>query len=157
MSNAQYMNSSMQKLFQKKSLLKLSSYKRRHLENIVRCFFSNIILKNVGGQDVFAPYDFENMIMEYENYTLFECSVNELFVPVKRNFPETILWVLSIIEQELENYKGKCFCVVLSVQYGRYSSLNIKIHLLRQGEFFLDETLDHYQQPVMYKLINISN
>ncbi len=96
--------------------------------------------------------DFDSIINEYGNLTSFECACNELYFPI--NQTELLSCAVIEIGKSLfaairSKFFGQKFHIHLSCDCGVYPSITAWFHLSREGEFYFDECIDNYSQPVL--------
>jgi len=167
------MNASMKKLAQRKSIFGFLHSNNCEISSTVINFISNLKLYREDNQkwlslaksplmyDEHQSFDwkYDDIISSFGGLTYYECESNEIFFDkkdIKGRFWESIRFILSEMENYLmQFFSNNIFCIIISVQFGKMANINVKIHMLRDGEFYLDKDLDNYSQPVLYEILYV--
>lgn len=165
------MNASMKKLAQKKYILGIIHPNICEISSTVISFISNLKLYSENNQKWLAPikspliytehqssdWKYDDIISSFGALTYYEGECNEMFFDkktIKGRFWESIQSILSDIENNLTNFfPNNILCIIVSAQFGKMANINVKIHLQRDGEFYIDKDLNNYNQPVLYEIL----
>ena len=101
---------------------------------------------------------YQEIIDQYQTLTAYEWNSFELYFDkkiIKHQYNKNI----NAVIESFGYWKKKYFptipiCLIVIVQKGVAHNITIKMHVERKAEFYLDENIENYKQPVLYAFYN---
>ncbi|MBO5967647.1 MAG: hypothetical protein J6S14_04005 [Clostridia bacterium] len=152
-----YKNSSMKKLTSLQ-FLEIFSPRVDLIQKKIIQFFSE--LKICGDTEIWlnsmkSELTSDQIIEQYGSLTFYEWTCNELYFDKKEInhcFKKALQLIIKQIENFLkESFPSNKFCIIASVQYGKLANINVRIHLYRENELYLEPELKDFKQPILYE------
>ena len=153
-----FANSKMKKIICKFSIVKKSRVKTQIIDYRIKGLVINAKVCCDDNREWLSPQsenmDYPNIVSQYQNLTAYEWDSFELFFNkkvIKHQYKQNIYAVIECFEY----WKKTLFpqipiCLIIMVQKGFFRNITVKMHVKREGEFYLDENIESYKQPVLY-------
>ena len=153
-------NSQMKKII-RKFLSQQKSHKNKVIiESEIEDLLSKLKINHEGAQKWISFQNdnrtYEDIIRQYKALTDYEWDVFELYFDrkiVKRKYSRFIHTLIISFEQLKREYlHQEAVCFIVMVQKGKFSNVSARFHLLREGEFYINN-IDEFKQPILYTIL----
>lgn len=154
------MNDPMKMLMRRKTIRHMKKEESLSVYAEIKHYISQVRIQTKGDERWLSPPNgmFSADISEYQTLTDYEWDAHEVYFEnelVKRRYKLYIKDIQKAAKEAVQLYLPQIpVCMIVTVQKGKYSNINVRFHIYRKGEFHIEKNLACYKQPVLYEIYN---